>query len=69
MTQTYSHPTAIARMRQGLCPECGISPERHTNDSRFWIPRPLDCDLLQEGVTARIAKQREIDEGTKQADE
>ena len=52
MTQSYTHPVARERMASGLCPECGLLPETHVNDTRFWIPRR--CDLLPAGVVDRI---------------
>jgi hypothetical protein len=61
--QTYRHPRAIERMRLGLCPECGGSPESHTDDVRFWIPRSHGCSLLPHGVTERIQWQRQLDQG------
>ena len=58
MAQRYTQPLALDRMKQGLCPECGLPPDTHLDDPRFWIPR--DCDLLRDGVADRLAQyQRE----------
>lgn len=54
MAQRYSHPTALERMAEGNCPECGLTPQSHLSDSRFWVPRL--CDLTDYGVTNRIAQ-------------
>jgi hypothetical protein len=62
MTQAYINQAAVQWMREGRCPECGCVPKDHTNDNRFWMPRRLNCDLMQQGVLDRIAKQREIDD-------
>lgn len=59
MAQRYADPAARARMRNGLCPECGKYPEQHSDDPRFWVPR--NCDLLPQGVRDRI-EQYEIEE-------
>jgi hypothetical protein len=61
--QTYTSPAAVARMRDGSCPECGGTPESHTNSVAFWIPRGNNCSLLPHGVTERIEWQRELDGG------
>jgi hypothetical protein len=60
--QVYKDKVAIERMREGTCPECGAKAESHSGDSRFWIPRPLDCNLLPRGVRERVAKQKELDD-------
>ena len=62
MTQTYINEAAVHWMRLGLCPECGHESGEHATDNRFWLPRRLACDLTQQGVIARIKRQREIDE-------
>lgn len=60
--QTYTAPVAIERMRAGNCPECGSTPESHTDDVHFWIPRSHDCSLLPHGVVERIDYQRQLDQ-------
>ena len=50
--QRYSHPTALQRMGNGLCPECGEASSAHLDDPRFWLPRR--CDLMPHGVVERI---------------
>jgi len=52
--QRYSSSVARERMGRGECPECGETPAAHSNDPRFWIPR--SCDLLERGVTERVAQ-------------
>lgn len=60
MAQTYSSTIAHERMEAGNCPECGHSPESHSGDPRFWVPRgSTGCDLLPQGVTERIEAYRE----------
>lgn len=61
MTQTYAHPLAIARMREGKCPECGGTPEGHGNDNRFWMPGNQHCALMEAGVVDRIDRQHLLD--------
>jgi hypothetical protein len=57
MAQTYTNPTAIERMREGNCPECGGPPFRHDG----W-GGPRGCSLTDNGVADRIAQQRRLDE-------
>jgi hypothetical protein len=56
MAQRYFTETARVRMAEGRCPECGTTPDTHTDDIRFWIPRR--CDLTPHGVTSRIQQYR-----------
>lgn len=53
MTQEYKHPLARERMANGLCPECGGTPDGHAPFREFWL-RPPGCDLLPAGVTERV---------------
>jgi hypothetical protein len=55
MSQRYSAPVALERMRLGNCPECGAAPDDHSHAIEFWL-RPGGCDLLPIGVTDRIAR-------------
>jgi len=59
--QRYTDPIAIKRMRDDKCPECGGTPESHTDSAAFWIPRGNDCSLRPHGVVERIAWQRHLD--------
>ena len=52
--QRYTHPTALQRMADQHCPECGLGLDTHSDDTRFWIPR--HCDLTRVGVEQRIAQ-------------
>lgn len=52
MTQRYKSETALTRMAEGNCPECGQPPQQHLTSPDFWLPR--HCDLTQAGVTDRI---------------
>lgn len=56
-SQRYADPTALGRMKSGLCPECGQSVGYHSDDSRFWIGRA--CSLTATGVRDRVAQYRE----------
>jgi hypothetical protein len=59
MAQTYSSSLAIDRMRHNLCPECG----NRIRDHDGW--GGPGCSLTDNGVAARIAKQRELDAKSK----
>lgn len=52
--QRYTDPRALARMAEGLCPECGHAPSRHDG----W-GGPAGCGLTDHGVAARIAAYRD----------
>lgn len=54
--QRYHDSGSWTRMAHGRCPECGETPEHHSNDPRFWVPRR--CDLLPQGVRDRIEQYR-----------
>jgi hypothetical protein len=56
MAQRYRHTTALARMAEGRCPECGEVPAAHSNSPEFWLPRR--CDLTFDGVGDRIAQHQ-----------
>lgn len=52
MTQTYTDLLARERMANGLCPECGQTPDNHTG----W---GVDtCLLTDNGVVQRIAQYK-----------
>ena len=55
MTQTYTDPVRITRMREGKCPECGDPPDQHGG----WGGRA--CSLTDNGVAERIYHQRQLD--------
>ncbi len=65
--QRYHGALELERMRHGKCPECGLPPETHGTDPRFWIPTRNDCTLRQDGVADRIAYQRELDRAADEA--
>lgn len=48
MAQRYTDPTALERMKAGVCPECGYTPESHTG----WGSGV--CTLTDNGVAERI---------------
>ena len=58
MAQRYMAAIALSRMDDGLCPECGRSPELHSADPRFWVRAPTSCDLRTDGVNDRIEQNR-----------
>jgi hypothetical protein len=51
--QRYTHPTALARMAEGNCPECGQPVGVHRANSLFWLPG-IPCSLTVAGVQDRI---------------
>lgn len=63
MTQRYTAAVAHERMASGTCPECGLPPEQHSGEVRFWL-RPQGCDLLPRGVAERIEQYRTDRHGT-----
>jgi hypothetical protein len=58
MTQRYTSPTAISRMRSNTCPECGASEFRHGG----W--GGPGCSLTDYGVAERVFAQRQDDGAT-----
>lgn len=56
MTQTYTGLTALTRMRDNRCPECGNAPWLHGG----W-GGPEGCTLTDNGVADRIGHQWDLD--------
>ena len=52
--QRYTSPTALERMGQGRCPECGHPREHHGG----WGGNQSFCSLRDDGVAARIDQYR-----------
>lgn len=51
--QRYTDETALARMAEGRCPECGGEPDAHTG---WGLGR---CSLTDNGVAGRIHQYQE----------
>lgn len=50
--QRYTHPTALARLADGRCPECGNEISDHGGRGG------AGCSLTDNGVASRIAEYR-----------
>lgn len=57
MAQRYTDPTALERMADNLCPECGMPGSSHSTSSLFW--ERYGCSLRPDGVADRIAQYEE----------
>ena len=51
--QRYTHPTTLARLAEGRCPECGHRVDRHDG-----CGGPNGCTLTDNGVARRINQYR-----------
>ncbi len=54
MTQRYSDITALRRMKDGLCPECGQEPKVHAG----W--GAIGCSLGVRAVLDRIYESKQL---------
>jgi hypothetical protein len=61
-TGRYTDPTSIDRMRAGLCPKCGHTPDVHYDPQDLDDPRRTDCPLVPDAVYDELHTQRRTDD-------